>query len=267
MEHQAALAAIAEPTRLRIVELLAAAPRTVGELAQLLDALQPQTTKHVQALEAAGVVTVHRLGRRRVVALRRETLRELAGRLSAMASASPLDSVLEQYERAVRVEEERAARGESRGRRIRLRRTVPADGTRVWSAWTDPAVMREWWAPAPLRVADCTMEAVVGGPVAVVMEEPDGTQHRAAGRVRAVEPGRRLTFTLDPLGADGTPAVSLTHDLTLAPKASGTAVELVLIVDDHTDGADAVLAGIEVGWSQTLDRLGDLLAEPDVKQT
>lgn len=260
MEHQAALAAIAEPTRMRIVELLAAAPRTVGELAQLLDALQPQTTKHVQALEAAGVVTVHRLGRRRVVALRRETLRELAGRLSAMASASPLDSVLEQYERAVRVEEERAARGEPRGRRVRLRRTVPADVGRVWRAWTDPAVMQAWWAPEPLRVADCTMDAVVGGPVAVVLSEPDGAEHRAAGQVRAVEPGRRLTFRLDPLGPDGSPVVSLTHDLRLAPRASGTALELVLVVDDHADDADAVLAGIEVGWSQTLDRLEALLA-------
>jgi uncharacterized protein YndB with AHSA1/START domain len=259
MEQQAALAAIAEPTRLRIVELLAAAPRTVGELARLLDALQPQTTKHVQALEAAGVVTVHRLGRRRVVALRRETIRDLAGHFSALVVASPLDTVLEQYERAVRVEEERARRGEPRGRHVRLRRTVPADVTQVWSAWTDPEVMREWWGPEPLRVTDCTMEAVVGGPVAIVLAEPDGGEHRAAGEVRAVEPGRRLTFSLDPLGPDGSPAVSLTHDVRLASKASGTAIELVLIVDDHADGAESVLAGIEIGWSQTLDRLVALL--------
>jgi hypothetical protein len=52
----------------------------------------------------------------------------------------------------------------------------------------------------------------------------------------------------------------LTHDVRLASKASGTAIELVLIVDDHADGAESVLAGIEIGWSQTLDRLVALLA-------
>ena len=73
------LAALAEPNRLRIVGLLGAAPRSVGEIAAALRLRQPQVTKHLQTLERAGVVTVHPLGRRRIYALRRETLRELVG--------------------------------------------------------------------------------------------------------------------------------------------------------------------------------------------
>ncbi|NHA01426.1 winged helix-turn-helix transcriptional regulator [Nocardioides sp. W3-2-3] len=113
MEEQRILAALAEPTRFEIVRLLAAAPRTIGELVERTGAPQPQVTRHVQALEAVGVVRVHRLGRRRVVALDRSRLRGLADWLAAVAVADPADSALEQYERAIAVEEEQIAAGET----------------------------------------------------------------------------------------------------------------------------------------------------------
>jgi DNA-binding transcriptional ArsR family regulator len=62
------LAALAEPNRLRIVELLADAPRPVGEVATALGLRQPQATKHLQTLERAGLVTMQPLGRRRASA-------------------------------------------------------------------------------------------------------------------------------------------------------------------------------------------------------
>src|SRR5436853_7161480 len=69
------LAALAEPNRLRIVELLGESPRPVGEIAARLDLRQPQVTKHLQTLERTGLVEAHPLGRRRIYALRREPLR------------------------------------------------------------------------------------------------------------------------------------------------------------------------------------------------
>jgi DNA-binding transcriptional ArsR family regulator len=68
------LAALAEPNRLRIVELLGEAPRPVGEIATALGLRQPQVTKHLQTLERAGLVRVHPLGQRRVYVLRRSPL-------------------------------------------------------------------------------------------------------------------------------------------------------------------------------------------------
>ncbi|MCA2220731.1 ArsR/SmtB family transcription factor, partial [Nonomuraea aurantiaca] len=60
----ALLTALADPARWRLVGLLAERPRPVGVLAQLAQARQPQTTKHLQALERAGVVTSQRSGQR-----------------------------------------------------------------------------------------------------------------------------------------------------------------------------------------------------------
>ncbi|WP_328618500.1 helix-turn-helix domain-containing protein [Amycolatopsis sp. NBC_00355] len=53
-------------------------PRSVGELAELTGARQPQTTKHLQTLARAGLVTVHPLGQRRVYAVETAPLAALA---------------------------------------------------------------------------------------------------------------------------------------------------------------------------------------------
>lgn len=66
----ALLTALADPVRWRLVCLLAEQPRSVGVLAQLAEARQPQTTKHLQTLERAGAVTSQPPGQRRIYALR-----------------------------------------------------------------------------------------------------------------------------------------------------------------------------------------------------
>ena len=83
--------ALNEPNRLRIVELLNSAPRSVGEVAAQLGLRQPQTTKHLQTLQRAGLVTMHPLGQRRIYALRRERFRELLDWLETLAPESPSD--------------------------------------------------------------------------------------------------------------------------------------------------------------------------------
>jgi ArsR family transcriptional regulator len=52
----ALLLAIAEPTRLRIVNCLAAAPLFVSELQQILDLPQPTVSRHLTVLRHAGIV-------------------------------------------------------------------------------------------------------------------------------------------------------------------------------------------------------------------
>ncbi|MFG1758577.1 metalloregulator ArsR/SmtB family transcription factor [Micromonospora echinofusca] len=84
----ALLTALADPARWRLVSLLAERPRSVGVLAQLAEARQPQTTKHLQALERAGVVTSQRTGQRRIYALRPAPLRDLAAVLSRLADTA-----------------------------------------------------------------------------------------------------------------------------------------------------------------------------------
>src|ERR687885_1083189 len=54
--------AFASPRRLEILDLLAQAPRTVDQLARATDQSTANTSQHLQALHAAGLVTRAREG-------------------------------------------------------------------------------------------------------------------------------------------------------------------------------------------------------------
>jgi DNA-binding transcriptional ArsR family regulator len=69
--------ALAEPTRLKIVELLREQPRTVNEIALLLKLRQPQASKHLRTLAEAGLVTVQPVAQQRVYALRPEPFMQI----------------------------------------------------------------------------------------------------------------------------------------------------------------------------------------------
>ena len=70
-------AALAEPTRRRILDLLREEERPVGELVALLGVAQPTVSKHLRALTEVGLVRMRPEGRRRIYALRAEPLLEL----------------------------------------------------------------------------------------------------------------------------------------------------------------------------------------------
>ena len=71
------LAALAEPNRLRIVELLRAGPRPVGQISDRLRLRQPQVSKHLQLLKEVGLVEVQPVAQQRVYQLRPEPFRKL----------------------------------------------------------------------------------------------------------------------------------------------------------------------------------------------
>jgi uncharacterized protein YndB with AHSA1/START domain/DNA-binding transcriptional ArsR family regulator len=259
----AIVSALAEPNRLRIVELLGVAPRSVGEIAAALQLRQPQVTKHLQTLERAGLVTVHPLGQRRIAALRRERLRELAAWAGELTEGRPSEDVLEQYRAAIDAERAALARtdGAPADRTVTLDRRLPAAPPDVWRAWTIADRVRRWWAPDHFTVADCTVVPAAGGPLRIVLEEADGTRHRAEGRFLAVEPPTALRFELAPVAPDGSPLFRSTSDVRLSARDGGTDLRLSIAVLDATPQAVPALAGMRLGWQQSLAKLARLLDE------
>ena len=70
--------AVAEPTRRRILDLLAVDERPAGELVDAFPALtQPAVSRHLRVLREVGLVTVRAEAQRRIYVLRPERLGEL----------------------------------------------------------------------------------------------------------------------------------------------------------------------------------------------
>lgn len=90
-----ALDALADPTRRRIVELLAEGDRSAGELASHFETSRPGVSRHLRVLRETGLVQVREEAQRRVYSLDTDPLEELdewlsryrrfwAGRLDAL---------------------------------------------------------------------------------------------------------------------------------------------------------------------------------------
>lgn len=62
-------AALADPHRRTVLELVRERPRAVGELVERLGISQPATSKHLRVLREAGLVTVRADAQRRVYEL------------------------------------------------------------------------------------------------------------------------------------------------------------------------------------------------------
>jgi DNA-binding transcriptional ArsR family regulator len=73
----AALSALAEPTRRRILDLLRAGPQPVAAVVSALGASQPAVSKHLRVLREAGLVEVRPLRQQRIYELRTEPLAEI----------------------------------------------------------------------------------------------------------------------------------------------------------------------------------------------
>jgi DNA-binding transcriptional ArsR family regulator len=70
-------AALAEPSRFRIVELLRSGALSVNEIGERLALNQPQVSKHLRVLKEAGLVEVEARAQQRVYELRAKQLRDL----------------------------------------------------------------------------------------------------------------------------------------------------------------------------------------------
>ncbi|MHB1260258.1 MAG: ArsR/SmtB family transcription factor [Thermoplasmatota archaeon] len=70
-------AALADPTRRHLVEVLHGGERSVGDLVDAVDIHQPGVSRHLRILSEAGLVTARPDGQRRLYSLRPESLRGL----------------------------------------------------------------------------------------------------------------------------------------------------------------------------------------------
>jgi uncharacterized protein YndB with AHSA1/START domain/DNA-binding transcriptional ArsR family regulator len=265
----ALLTALADPTRWRLVGLLAERPRSVGVLAELAGARQPQTTKHLQTLERAGAVTSQRTGQRRIYALRPDPLRDLAATLSRLAdTADRADGPHAAFERyGLGLHAERLAAREAGwadGRSFRFRRPLPARPALVWRHLTEASLLARWWAPDDLRVSELVFEARPGGRIvqeyrdAEAAESTDGADAvvgRAEGVVDDVSPGEHLAYRLSPHLPGGGLAFTAHVDLDLRPSDGGTELDIQYRVTDSTIDSADFIAGIEIGFGQSLDKL------------
>jgi uncharacterized protein YndB with AHSA1/START domain len=134
---------------------------------------------------------------------------------------------------------------------IILTRHLKAAPEDVWSAWTDPAVLPQWFGPAGHSCKTSSIDLRQGGHWVFDMIGPDGTIYPNRHRYTLYDRPRRIEFDMDDGADNGTKKASVT----LSPEADGTRITMRLVFPDAEYHAMAVKFGaVELGMT-TLAKL------------
>jgi uncharacterized protein YndB with AHSA1/START domain len=141
-----------------------------------------------------------------------------------------------------------------------LTRVFDAPRELVFKAWTDPRRMEKWWGPHRFTNPVCELDARVGGAIRIHMRAPNGVVYPMTGVYQEVVEPERLVFVSSAMDADGNPLFDILNTVTFEDQNGKTKQTLRARVIKITPQAPPYLAGMEQGWTQTLERLDAYLA-------
>jgi uncharacterized protein YndB with AHSA1/START domain len=80
-------------------------------------------------------------------------------------------------------------------RELVLTRILNAPRASVYRAWTDPELLKKWFAPLPWTTPKAVMDVRPGGSSLIVMRSPEGQEFPNRGVYLDVVKNERLVFT------------------------------------------------------------------------
>jgi uncharacterized protein YndB with AHSA1/START domain len=150
-----------------------------------------------------------------------------------------------------------------------LERTLNAPRDLVWRAWTDPKLLKQWFAPKPYEISELEMDLRPGGIFRIRMVGPDGfdTGHGNAGCMLEVVDGEKLVWTsaLGPqyrpaeMATTGCESFPMTAVVTLADAGDGkTLYRAVALHRNEADRDVHEKMGFDEGWGKCAEQLEEL---------
>ena len=240
-------AALVDPTRRAILARLERENSTsVKELARPFAIKLPAVMKHLDVLDAAGLITRSKAGRTVTVRLSPEPMREAMDwlrRYERFWSAS-LDRL------AAYVESKEAEMQEGSMTSLTLVRRIRARPSIVFDALTTPEGIACWWGPDDGPVLLAETDPRVGGRYRVRFRMLDGSEHESSGEYLEVVRPERLAMSWRWAGGEEDPGESLV-EIRLRAIAEGTELTFThsRLRDEETRRSH------EEGWNGALDKL------------
>lgn len=148
-------------------------------------------------------------------------------------------------------------------KKIVVQRTFDAPRPRVWAAWTDSALLDQWWAPKPWKAVTHSFDFREGGHWHYYMSGPEGEKHWAWIDYLTINAPENFTGEdafCDEAGQKSG-EISGIHWLNEFHDAGETTDVIVTITfSTEADMEQIIGMGFEEGFSMGLDQLEELLA-------
>ena len=146
------------------------------------------------------------------------------------------------------------------GGTVEIVRLFNAPRALVWRAWTDLTMLGQWFGPKHFTSSVPELDLRVGGALRIVMHGPDGNDYPMKGVFREVVAPERLVFSNIALDNAGNHLLEGETSVTLVEQGGKT----TLTMKSHMVGlvpiAPQMLAGMKAGWTQSIDKLEELVA-------
>ena len=159
-----------------------------------------------------------------------------------------------------------AAAGGFGEREVIITRIFDAPRELVFKAWTDPKHMIRWWGPHRFTNSACEMDVRVGGTWHIVMRGPNGVDYPCRGVYREIVELERLVFTNNAEDTAGNLLLEGLTTVTFEDYGGKTKLTLQTRAVGLVPDAPSMLAGMEMGWTQSLERLDAHVAGPSDRE-
>jgi uncharacterized protein YndB with AHSA1/START domain len=148
------------------------------------------------------------------------------------------------------------------GRDLVLTRLIDAPPEKVYRAWTDAEVLKQWFAPLPYTTPFAKLDVRPGGANEVTMRSPDGNEMPNAGVYLEVVPNRKLVFTDAFTQAwELSRKPFMTVILTFEPEGNRTRYTATVKHWTEADRETHEKMGFHKGWGLCTDQLEALVAK------
>ena len=138
-----------------------------------------------------------------------------------------------------------------------ISRILRAPRDKLWRAWTEPDLLKEWWCPKPWTTQVRAFELRPGGAFHTFMQGPDGDTSDNPGCFLEIVPQTSIVFTtaLTAGWRPGTPWLSLTAIISMADEADGTRYIATVMHPDKATLDRHEQLGFFQGWNTCIDQL------------
>lgn len=145
-------------------------------------------------------------------------------------------------------------------RELVLTRVFDSPPEKVYRAWTEPELLKQWFAPLPWTTPRAELEVRPGGANVIVMRSPEGEESRNQGVYLEVIQNERLVFT-DAYTRAWEPAEHpfMTVILTFEDLGGRTRYTARVRHWSVADREHHEQMGFHQGWGQCADQLAELL--------
>ncbi len=137
---------------------------------------------------------------------------------------------------------------------VQLNRTFSASRERVFAAWSDPTLLKQWFGRPGSKIHEFTADVRVGGEYRLTMDCGHGV-NTLVGEYREVTPPSRLSYTWAWLEDDGQPSAETLVTIDFLERDGGTEVSLTHERLTSVESAQ----NHELGWNGCFENLAAFL--------